>query len=93
MIRLLLIIVMVVLFLVAYYLRKNSPIFAKVLANEKDSQPIEFIFNQFAKACWLFVLIGIFPLISGQKMIALLYIALIMLTSTVFSLRLAKLLS
>ncbi|MBP1039970.1 hypothetical protein I6N95_02990 [Vagococcus sp. BWB3-3] len=92
-IRILLIIIMLVLFFVAYYLQKNNQSFSKVLAGDTPQEPIQAIFKQFAKTCLILGAIGLVFFILGHKTLALTYIAVVMIASAIFSIKLSKLIS
>lgn len=92
-IRILLVIVVLVLFFVAYYLRKNNLSFSQVLAGDNQPEPIQTIFKQFAKTCLILALIGLIFLVLGHKSLALAYIAVVMIASAIFSINLSKLIS
>lgn len=92
-IRILLVMVILVLFFVANYLNKNNTSFSQVLAGEHDQAPIQQIFLQFAKTCLALALIGLIFLVLGHKLLAIGYIALVLIASAIFSIRLSKLIS
>lgn len=92
-IRILLIIIILVLFFVANYLNKNNLSFSKVLAGDHPQEPIQTIFKQFAKTCLILGAIGLLFLVLGHKTPALIYIAVVMIASALFSIKLSKLIS
>lgn len=92
-IRVLLVSVILVLVFVAHYLNKNNQSFSKVLAGDDQPEAIQTVFKQFAKTCLLLAVIGVIFLVLGHKTLALAYIAVVMLGSAVFSIKLSKLIS
>ena len=89
--RILLALILIVLFVVANYFRKNKENFSRVLAKEESSQQnlIE-ILAQFSRACFILFIIGIPCIIIGYKITSLLFIAAVMLISAFYSIKLSK---
>lgn len=89
-IRILLSVIVIILFVVANYFKKNKDNFSQVLANDKPKEPIAKVFGTFGKACFILAIIGIPVLLYGHKTIALIYVAVVMAISAVFSVKLTK---
>ncbi|MGX6962339.1 hypothetical protein [Vagococcus xieshaowenii] len=90
MVRILLIFLMIMLVIIGLVLKTKIPAITKIASNEQAKIKLTQLFKQLVNALMILAVVGLLFVYLNTKVSALLYIAIIMLTSAYFSIMLAK---